>query len=139
MKLDFKNIESFNPRDCISGKIKRSNRIIDEIFRKYIAPFGITNSQLSIMFVASKNELFTQNFISEKLFLEKSTVSRNIKLLLKKDYLKKEQKNIEITLKGKKLIERIIPEWKKAMKEAKQKLTLEGEDALNLLTNKLTH
>lgn len=138
-KSTFPNIQSCSPQHCISGKMMKCNRIILQVFRKHIGRFGITNSQLSILFVTAKKETVTQRFLSEMLFLEKSTVSRNIRRLLKDGHISKDSKQqITMTYEGKILLEKVIPEWEKAMAEAKEVLKNEGEEALNLIFTNLT-
>ena len=109
------------------------------MFRKHISSFGITNSQLSILFVVVKKQVVTQALLSEMLYLEKSTVSRNIRRLLKNNYIAKDSKQqITMTEEGKTLLEKVIPEWEKGMAEARSILKGEGEEALNLIVASLT-
>ncbi|XWN35923.1 MAG: MarR family winged helix-turn-helix transcriptional regulator [Balneola sp.] len=137
--MSFKNIESFNPSTCISGKVMRLNRITGNIFRKYLSPFGITDSQTSIMFVMSKHEDgLIQNHIATIVQLEKSSLSRNLKRLIDQGYVQKnDSSKIVITHEGKKLIEQVIPEWQKAMDEIRSYIGQDGEEALSTLLNNL--
>ncbi len=137
--MSFKNIESFNPSTCISGKVMRLNRITGNIFRKYLSPFGITDSQTSIMFVLSKHEDgLIQNQIATIVQLEKSSLSRNLKRLIDQGYVQKnDSSKIVITHEGKKLIEQVIPEWQKAMDEIRSYIGQDGEEALSTLLNNL--
>lgn len=136
----FPNLESCNPKSCISGQVMKCNRIIANVFRKYLSPFNITDSQLSMLFVISKINEVTQKNISEILYLEKSTVNRNLKRLKEKNYISLDQKVfISITEEGKVFLEQLIPEWNLAMKEIREVIGKEGENALNLLTKQLTH
>ena len=73
------------------------------------------------------------------LHLEKSTVSRNVKLLLKAKLLMRvESKQLAVTEKGKVLVESAIPAWEKAKAEANELLKNDGQMALNLILNNLT-
>ncbi len=136
--MEFENIEFFDPTTCISGKIMRINRITANVFRKYISPFNITNSQLSILFVLTKRKGLTQKQLSEIAQLEKSSLNRNLKRLFVRNYLSRDDfPIIRITGKGKIMINEIIPEWKKAMAEICQLLEEDGETALDLVVTKL--
>lgn len=136
----FPNLESCSPSSCISGQIMKCNRIVANVFRKYLSPFNITDSQLSMLFVISKINEVTQKRISEILYLEKSTVNRNLKRLKENHYITFDQKVfISITNEGKVFLEQLIPEWDLAMKEIREIIGEEGESALNLLTKQLTH
>jgi len=136
--MNFDEIKNFNPSNCISGRVMRLSRITANIFRKYLKPFGVTDSQTSILFLVSKHEKgLTQTRITEILQLEKSSLSRNLKRLVDQNYLMKNNSSeIVITQSGKKLVISIIPEWEKAMAEIRSLIGDDGEESLNkVLTN----
>ena len=135
----FPYLESCKPSICISRKITKCNRIITSVFRKHLQPFGITNSQLTTLFIITKAPAPSQKMISDMLYMDKSTVNRNLKRLLDNGYIKKRTiHELQITIKGKVLLERVIPYWENAMEEIKVLLEEEGEKAINVLVNKLT-
>lgn len=139
MNVEYPNLEVANPSLCFSGRIMRMERIVGSIFRKHIAPFSLTNSQLSILFVTAKREMVTQNDLTETLFLEKSSVSRNIKRLLENNLIEKVgTRNIQMTTKGKSLLEQVVPEWNKAMEEMNALLGDTGQEAFNTLYKSIT-
>ncbi|MEQ9090228.1 MAG: MarR family transcriptional regulator [Balneola sp.] len=117
----------------------RLNRVTGNIFRKYLSPFGITDSQTSIMFVLSKHEDgLIQNQIASIIQLEKSSLSRNLKRLIDQGYIQKnDSSKIVITHEGKQLIEQLIPEWRKAMDEIRSYIGKDGEEALNTILSNL--
>lgn len=135
----YPNINNFNPSECLSGKMMRCNRIIANIFRKHLTQFNITDSQLSILFIISKVKNSNQKKIAEVLYLEKSTVNRNINRLLKHNIITYSNgKELVLTEHGKKLLNNVLPHWQKAMTEIKTVLDTKGEQALNLLTAQLS-
>jgi len=139
MNSIYKKVESCDPRQCIALKIMKSHRIINSIFRKHFKPFGLTNSQMSMLFILSKRGKTTQTVLSNDLCLEKSTISRNLQRLFKDGAVSRAAfPTIEITDKGLALLESIIPHWEKAMEESKMKLGEEGLDALNIVLTTLT-
>ena len=136
--LEYPNIEKCKPLDGISGKIMKCNRIISNTFRNHLKAFCVTNSQLSILFYLSKGKNINQKCLSDFLFLDKSTVNRNLKRLFESKYIS--NKNfplIEMTVEGLTLLESVIPAWERAMIETRQKLGENGENSLDLLTSKL--
>lgn len=135
-----KIFDKFNPRECIASKIQKSNRIINNIYRKHLKQLNISNSQVSILFVLSKKKTITQKELSELLYLEKSTVNRNIERLIKQDFLLQNQfKKIEITPHGLDMVKKLIPIWQNAMQEAEAKLGKSGLNSLNNLMQTLTN
>ena len=138
-KSNYPNIENSSPSACISAKILSCNRIIANIFRKHLKESNITASQLSILFIVTKEENVNQKKLSDFLYSEKSTINRNIKRLLESNYISYKNNRVLITTeKGKSFLESVIPQWDKAMKEVRQILEKEGEDALNIIQSKLT-
>lgn len=133
----YKNVENCDPRSCINSKIAKSQRIINSIFRKHLKAFGITSSQLSMLFILSKKGSTSQQELADILYLEKSSVSRNKLRMLKQGLLEKNGLNLNISQAGLKLLNEVIPSWNKAMDEAKVKLTKNGLDALDSVVNQL--
>lgn len=136
--MDYKNIESFNPQECISGKMTRINRITANIFRKHLKPFGVTNSQLTLLFVLSKKNNLNQKQLSDIAVLEKSSLNRNLNRLIEAGLISKDKfPIIRITEKGKILVDEIIPVWRSAMDEIEDLLEEDGQEALSILISKL--
>lgn len=136
--MEFNRIANFDPSSCISGKINRSKRIVSGVFRKHLKPYGITDSQLTLMFIMSKKEKMTQKQLSEFALLEKSSLNRNLTRLIVRKLLSREEfPLITITTDGKYFVENIIPIWEKAMCEIREIIGKEGEAALITLQNRL--
>ncbi|MBL4624552.1 MAG: winged helix-turn-helix transcriptional regulator, partial [Flavobacteriales bacterium] len=128
----------FNSSECISGKVMRLNRVTANVFRKFLNPFDITDSQLSVLFVLTKTGGLIQKQLSDITQLEKSSLNRNLNRLFHKNYISKTNfPLIEITSKGKSFVNNIIPEWKKAMDEISELLGEDGKIALDLVHTKL--
>lgn len=136
-KSTFPNIDSFNPKECIAGKAMKISRVVTQVFRKHMAAFDVTNSQLTVLFITAKRGAVTQKDLSDMLALEKSTISRNMKRLFDRGLLVKDKKEINITTEGKQFLEEIIPHWRNAMEEIRVLLKDDGEEALNAIIGKL--
>lgn len=137
--MEFNNIEKFDPSSCIAGKVMRIKRLTANIFRKHLAPYHITDSQLTLMFVMSKRRSMTQKQMSEMVFLEKSSLSRNLTRLIDRKLIHKSGPHqIEITTDGLYFVENIIPIWEKAMNEIREQIGEEGEDSLNAVYTSFT-
>jgi len=117
----------------------KSHRLINSLFRKHIAPHGLTNSQCSQLLVLSKKREITQNALSQMLFLEKSSIKRNMEKLTSMGFFDSTAKpRVVITPKGLEKIDSVIPSWKLAMKEAQAVLGEDGIAALNIVLTKLS-
>lgn len=131
-------LESTDPTTCLSGKMSRISRITANIFRKHIKEHGLSNSQMSLLFLLSKRSDLTQKELCDILFMEKSTLNRNLKRLVDHGYVtKKDFPFLNITETGKVILEKAIPAWQKAMKEIRSLLQDDGEEAVNTVLSKL--
>lgn len=138
--MNYTEIEKTDFASCIAGKVGLISRLTSNIFRKHLAKHDITESQLSILFITSKMKEITQKQISEFYYLEKSTVSRNLKRLVDKGYLDQKQlPRIVITTAGLNFVTKVIPSWENAMKEIKTELGENGVKAINEVISKLTN
>lgn len=138
MVAEFPNLESCDPRTCTNSMIRRCERVVAGIYRGHLSPFGITSSQLSILFVSAKRPGLTQVEMTTILKLEKSSLSRNLDRLLREGLVQKSMnRSISITDKGKGLLEKVIPAWERAKQEVEALLGDDGTTALMVLKQKL--
>ena len=126
--------------NCIGLRLRRLSRIVDGYYRKNLIDYEITENQLTILFLLSEMKKVVQGRIGKVLKLERSTVSRNIKLLEKKGLIKRTPEykpEIELTTKGKNIALELIPRWEKTMDELTAKLGDNGIQIINKLELKL--
>ena len=86
--------------------------------RSCLKEFGITENQMTILFALSKLGKVEQGKIGEALVLERSTISRSVKLLEKQKLVRRTaayRPEIELTNKGMGLVTKLIPHWEKVM------------------------
>ncbi len=125
---------------CIGSRLRRLSRIADGHFRSKLSEFNITENQMTILFVLNKKGKVEQGKIGQTLVLERSTVSRNIKLLEKQNYVKRTsdyRPEIELSKKGNELVQKLIPLWEETMDELISKLGEDGLTYLSELENRL--
>jgi len=114
---------------CIGARLRKLSRIADGFYKKKLSDFNITESQVTILFILNETKRIEQGKIGQMLFLERSTVSRNIKLLEKRKLLTKTLEYrplIELTEKGKNLATDIFPIWNEIMNELMAKIGKSG-------------
>lgn len=130
-----------NIRYCIGSRLRRLSRIADAYFRSQIADFNITENQMTILFALNELGKVEQGKIGKNLILERSTVSRNINLLEKRNYVSRTltyRPAIELTKEGKDLVKTLIPLWENAMDELINKIEKEGVKSIEYLEKRLT-
>ncbi len=132
MKFDFK--------DCIGSRLRQLSRIVDNEFRSHLSGFDITENQMTILFALSKLDRVEQGIIGQLLSLERSTVSRNIKMLNAKGYIDRSSDYrpiLTLSIEGKTLVNKLVPIWEEIMSELTQKLGDDGITHLKELEQKL--
>jgi DNA-binding MarR family transcriptional regulator len=130
----------FDVTQCIGNRLRCLSRIVDNEFRIMLKDFDITESQLSILFALSKLGKTEQRKIGDTLFLERSTVSRNIKLLENRGVVSRTasyRPEIEMTKQGELLLHQILPIWESLMTNLCDTLGEEGLSGLKTLEQKL--
>lgn len=130
----------FDYEDCIGARVRQLSRIVDNHFRVHLKEIGITENQMTILFALKKMGLIDQGSIGIQLSLERSTVSRNIKLLEKKGYVKRTdayRPEIELTTEGLELVAKLTPIWESIMDILREKLTATGLDSLVHIESKI--
>lgn len=130
----------YDLEQCIGNRLRCLSRIVDRDFRASLKDHGITESQLSILFALRKLGRTEQGKIGEALVLERSTMSRNAKLLEKMNIIFRTtdyRPQIELTQKGEELVNTIIPIWENLMDHFTNKLGAVNLQNLKQIEQKL--
>lgn len=111
------NFDSISPQACINAKIRRLHRMLNNIYQARINPFGLKGSMLSILFMIGKHSTINQKTIAEKLVLDQSTVSRDLKKLEANRWINiykgddPRHSDLKISKEGYELLEKVSPVW----------------------------
>ena len=102
--------------DCAGSRLRKLSRIVDNNIRLFLKEFNITESQLTILFALYEKNEMGQGELGKELALERSTVSRNVNVLVKSELVEKTEDyrpGVRISQKGRKLVEQVIPHWER--------------------------
>lgn len=131
-------ILAFDPTDCISGRLMRLERIVAKRYRRHLAEYGLTNSQMSMMFMLSHAGPMKRSELARAMALERSSVTRNLDRLVTTGVVHVSVSGkVFVTSQGSALLERIMPAWTSAMREVDDLLGEDGRSALALLDKAL--
>lgn len=125
---------------CIGLRLRRLSRVVDGYMRNCIAEFGITENQMTILFLLTELGKVEQGKIGEILVLQRSTVSRNINLLEKQNLVLKTtdyRPEVALSRKGKQLVNTLIPLWENAMDALIQIIKTDGMTNIKKLEDRL--
>jgi DNA-binding MarR family transcriptional regulator len=123
-------------RTCIAVRLRLLNRVITNFYDDALRPLGLKVSQLNVLIVTARLGLARPAQVCEILQLDTSTLSRNVKPLQAHGWLEvvpdedARTQPFRLTAQGKRLIEKAIPAWEEAQRQASDLL---GGEAVALL------
>ena len=121
---------------CIAVRLRLLNRVVTNLYDDALRPLGLKVSQLNVLVVAAKLGLARPARVCELLHLDLSTLNRNVDRMLAKGWLEAVPEEdartqpFRLTDRGRRLLERAVPAWEKAQKQAAELL---GESGVALL------
>jgi DNA-binding MarR family transcriptional regulator len=125
-------------RTCVAVRLRLLNRVITSFYDEALRPLGLKVSQLNILIVTAKLGLARPAQVCEILQLDTSTLSRNVKPMQTHGWLEvvpeedARAQPFRLTAQGKRLIEKAVPAWQEAQRQATELL---GDDGIALLDN----
>jgi DNA-binding MarR family transcriptional regulator len=130
-------------RECIAVRLRLLNRVVTSLYDDSLRPVGLRASQLNILIVTAKLGIARPAKVCEILQLDPSTLSRNVERMRAHGWLEvvTEQdarvQPFRLTAQGKRLIEKAVPAWEKAQRQATELLGDEGIALLDKAATKL--
>ena len=124
-------------RTCIAVRLRLLNRVVTNFYDDALRPLGLKVSQLNVLIVAAKLGLARPAQVCDILQLDASTLWGYVKPLQAHGWLEvvpeedARAQPFRLTAKGKRLIEKAVPAWEQAQRQAEELL---GADGVALLT-----
>ena len=121
---------------CIADKFRLMSRIITKLYDEALRPTGLTTSQMNILMVTAKYGEASPNQIGEWLYMEKSTLSRNVRRLKENGWLtihpakSGRSHTFKLTAKGSRALQKGLPLWESAQREAQAILGKTGVEEI---------
>ncbi len=122
--------------ECIAVRMRMLNRVVTNIYDDALRPLGVRVSQMNILVAAGKMGTARPAEVCERLHLDVSTLSRNVERMKARGWLEVipdedgRAQPFRLTDQGEKLLQKALPSWKKAQKQAKSLL---GDGIVDLL------
>ena len=118
----FEDEVMFVAQNCLAKRIRKSSRTITKIFNDALAPLDLTSSQCNLLIplAVKKDSGMSPAKACELLGMEKSTLSRNMKILIKRGLAEVQagsgasQIMYRITEQGCQILSKAFPLWRKA-------------------------
>ncbi len=113
-------------QSCPLGHLRMATRMMEHIFDKILRPSGLRGSQLPVLAVTALIGPATMSNLAERLVMDRTTLTRNLKPLEKRGLLKisvgqdRRTREVSLTPEGERVLTQAVPLW-----EASQKLVIE--------------
>ena len=130
-------------RSCIAVRLRLLNRVVTSLYDDALRPLGLRVSQLNILVVTARLGLARPARVCDILQLDASTLSRNVKPMQAHGWLEvvpdedARAQPFRRTPQGKSLIEKAVPAWEEALRQASELLGNEGIALLERAAKKL--
>jgi DNA-binding MarR family transcriptional regulator len=129
---------------CIAVRLRLLNRVVTNFYDDALRPLGLKISQLNILIVTAKLGLARPAQVCEILQLDASTLSRNVERMRAHGWLEvvpdedARTQPFRLTPQGRRLIEKAVPAWEEAQRQASELLGDEGIALLDKAAKKLS-
>jgi len=129
--------------DCLAVRVRLIGRTITGIYDGALDGHAVTIAQVNLLAALGKVGPCPPSTLGDVLQLERSTVSRNLNLLVNQGWAEavssdaKGIREIALTRTGRAKIDSVMPDWRRAQREAAQILGTTGERAVRAIANKM--
>src|SRR5436305_14806986 len=130
-------------RTCIAVRLRLLNLVVTNLYDDALRPLGLKVSQLNILTVTARLGLARPAQVCDILQLDASTLSRNVKPLQAHGWLEVVEEEdaraqpFRLTPQGRRLIEKAVPAWEEAQRQAGGLVGAEGVALLDKAARKL--
>jgi DNA-binding MarR family transcriptional regulator len=118
--------------NCLILNTIQTARAVTRRYDNRLKSFGVTVIQFSVMSLIRKHENMTINALAERIAMDRSTLTRNLDVLVRKGLVVKTRaekgnaKVCKLTQEGDRLLDQLIPIWLQSREELQA--ILEGHD-----------
>jgi len=121
---------------CIAVRMRMLNRVITAVYDDAVRPLGLTAGQSNILVMVERLGNPRQGDVGKLLYMEKSTLSRNVERLRQNGWLEVTEhagdraRYLNATPSGRDVIEQSLPLWESAQIRAREIIGPAGEQGL---------
>jgi DNA-binding MarR family transcriptional regulator len=116
--------------ECVAVRLRILTRAVNKIYNDALRPYGLTVSQMNILVALLRLGEAHQQLICQALYLDKSTLSRDLNRMRQEGWVEERAgidertRLLKVTPRGKDLIDQAFEAWQAAQRDA---LALLGE------------
>jgi DNA-binding MarR family transcriptional regulator len=131
--------------DCLAVRVRLIGRAVTGLYDGALNGHGLTIAQVNLLAALGKVGPCRPAKLGDVLQLERSTVSRNLTLLLNRGWIEarssdaKGVREVALTRTGQAKIESVMPEWRQAQRQAARLLGPTGVRAIQGIASGMGH
>ena len=126
---------------CVCGNLRKASRLVSQIYDGFLRPSGLKAAQFGLLMMIGGFGGATVTKLADWAVMDRTTFTRNLKLLEKKGHVKIEpgedqrERMVSLTDKGSDVILSGLPFWEKAQKHVGEFI---GEDKKSRIVKELS-
>jgi DNA-binding MarR family transcriptional regulator len=141
-KIDWDDVTDEALHTCLLSRTRRVARVVTGIYDQELRPHGINAPQFSLLVIISRLDGATRSEIGRANNQERSTLSRNLQLLLENGWVTEKagegrNKPIVVSAAGHRLLDRAAPAWRTAQAKTRELLGTDGVAAVLKIADEL--
>ena len=115
--------EPLDVSECTLANVRKASRAISQVYDAALQPADIKATQFTLLASLSKQGLLPLSQLASHMVMDRTTLTRNLQPLLKRDLVAiapgedRRVRNVQLTAKGKRLLEMALPLWSKAQSQ----------------------
>jgi DNA-binding MarR family transcriptional regulator len=107
---------------CMCAVIRRASRALTEMYDDSLRPLGLHATQFLILQALELAGEVSQSQLSTPLFIDNTTLTRNLRVLHKKGWITVWERWLQLGLVGERELQRAMPVWQQLQKQMRHKL-----------------
>lgn len=114
---------------CVCFQLRRTSRAITQLYDAALQPAGIRSTQFALLIGVAKKQPITISELGNVLIIDSTTLSRSLRKLQQAALLKvvsgsdRRERLVQLTSKGRRVLEETLPHWRKVQGEVTSRLT----------------
>jgi DNA-binding MarR family transcriptional regulator len=129
--------------DCLAVRTRLIGRAVTGLYDRALDGHGVSIAQVNLLAALGKAGPCTPTQLGDVLQLERSTVSRNLTLLMRRGWIEavsadaKGIREVALTSAGYQKIRSVLPDWRRAQQQAAELLGSAGVKAVRNMASSL--
>lgn len=128
--------------ECLCSKLRATSRVVSRAYDHALKPVGLKSNQMTILIAVSLTSPISITGLSEKLSMERTTLTRNLKPLEASGFIQLNNghgrtRELSLTEQGRIILDKAKPLWESAQRKLVKELGQEESDMVSALLKQI--